>query len=241
MKKVLMFICLASIIACKEDRTPKVKYNEDALENNVNEHDSITKDSTVLVIADLPVHIDSTEYVIHPIGNYKIEDYRGKTIFKSSSGSSGGFSISSFNGSRLSGNISNLKFQHLKSNDLYALTNKNIVINSVQFLKDIYQSNKKQYLVYEIIDEDTNDDGELNYLDIETLYISDISGKRFEKLTEKNMEIIDWKIVSVLNKLYFRCVEDINKDGVFNKKDKIHYSYVDLSEDSINVIEYYPI
>ena len=68
----------------------------------------------------------------------------------------------------------------------------------------------------------TNQDGKLDYNDINTLFISKINGTDFRKLTETNKELIDWKLIESKNRLYFRTIEDTNKDGEFDKKDIAH-------------------
>ena len=185
--------------------------------------------------------IDSTDYLIHPIGDFRIEDNRGKVIYKSSGYGSKDFSISSYGGYRISGNLSNVKFQHIDSEKLSVLTTNVIKIKSLTFLRKVYDNSKKQFLVYEVTDKDTNQDGKLDYNDINTLFISKINGTDFRKLTETNKELIDWKLIESKNRLYFRTIEDTNKDGEFDKKDIVHYKYVDLNSDNLKITEYKPI
>ena len=42
------------------------------------------------------------------------------------------------------------------------------------------------------------------------------------------------------NRLYFRCIEDINKNGAFDKNDKVHYHFVNLLADEWKVEVYTP-
>ena len=96
----------------------------------------LKKDSTLIEIVDLPIHIDSTKYLIYPIGEYKIYGSRG-SYFKSSSYGSGSFSISGYRRYEISGNLYNLKFEEIESEKTRMLTDKNIRIESVRFLKEI--------------------------------------------------------------------------------------------------------
>ena len=108
----------------------------------------------------------------------------------------------------------------------------------MEFLNEIFKKNGEQFLVYRVLDKDTNQDKELNYSDISTLYISNIDGTKFTKLTAEFHELIDWKIIPIKNRLYFRSVEDSNKNGIFDKEDKISYQFIDLSDKEWRVKKY---
>ena len=77
--------------------------------------------------------------------------------------------------------------------------------------------------------------------DIKNLYISDINGKNFTKLSAEFQELIDWNTIESQNRLYFRTIEDINKNGAFDKDDKVHHHFVDLLSKDWKVQEYNPI
>ncbi|WP_234859377.1 hypothetical protein [Aquimarina aquimarini] len=238
MRNFIIIGALALMLAsCGTDNKPKIIHNSRD-DKGVTE---LKRDSTFIEIADLPMQIDSTEYLIHVIGDYKIENSRGKTLSKWSSYGSESFSISQYGGYKISGNISNVKFQHQDAIELVALTDKVVKISSILFLHEVYKNTDKQLLLYEVIDKDTNQDGKLDYNDINTLYISKINGSNFKKITDTNQELIDWKIITSNNRLYLRSIEDINKDGKFDKKDSVHYKFVDLNTDNLNVIEYKPV
>lgn len=239
MKNILICgIMILLLASCGKENKPKIVHTE----NTETEIPEIKKDTTFIEISDLPIEIDSTDYLIHPIGDFRIEDKRGKIIYKSSGyRSNKSFSISNYGGYRISGNLSNVKFQHKDSETLSALTQKIIKINSITFLRKLFDNTKKQVLVYEVTDKDTNRDGKIDFSDINTLYISKINGIDFKKLTDTNRELIDWKFIESKNRLYFRTIEDTNKDGEFDKSDIVHYKYVDLNSENLKVTEYKPI
>ena len=238
MKNILILgITILLFTSCGTDNKPKIVHAE----NNGTEIPELKKDTTFIEISDLPIQIDSTDYLIHPIGDFRIEDNRGKVIYKSSGYGSKNFAIASYGGYRISGNLSNVKFQHIDSEKLSTLTKNIIKIKSLTFLRKVYDNTKKQFLVYEVTDKDTNQDGKLDFNDINTLFISKINGTDFRKLTDTNKELIDWKLVESKNRLYFRTIEDTNKDGEFDKKDIVQYKYVDLNSDNLKITEYKPI
>lgn len=225
------------LVACNTNELPKIKHTDRDSDKTL----SISKDTTLVEIADLPIHMDSTSYLIHPIGSFKMYGSESKIYSGSSGNRSGNFYVSNYNNYSITGNLHNLKFQHLGSEHFTVLTKKNIRISAITFLRDLFDNNKKQLLIYRVLDMDTNQDNKLDTNDVETLYMSNIDGSDFKKLAPEFQELIDWKFLSINNRLYFRSIEDINKDGEFDKDDKIHYYYVDFNDDTHSVMTYNPI
>jgi hypothetical protein len=87
---------------------------------------------------------------------------------------------------------------------------------------------------------DTNKDGKLDNNDIKSLYMSTVSGQKFTKLSPDFQELIDWKIIESKNLLYFRTIEDSNKNGEFDAKDRLQYQFVNLLDKEWKVISYKP-
>lgn len=234
---LLGFIVL-SFSYCSDPINQKVVYSE----NENPETLELKQDSTMVKIADVPIYIDSTQYLIHPIGEYKIYRGRGSSFYGYSKYGTGSFSSSSFNDNdEIDGTLNNLKFQHINSEKLVPLTSKNIRIKHISFLRTIFNNTKKKVLVYRVLDQDTNQDGMLNYFDVESLYMSNVDGSEFKKITPNLQELIDWKILKVNNKMYLRSIEDTNKNGEFDKDDKMHYWYIDFNLTDPQVIEYNPV
>jgi len=232
---LLLIVLFSSCITNDKPRiVPSNENRSDALPD-------LVKNSSKINVADLPIHIDSTSYLLHPIGEFSIEEERGKIIYKSSRSGGNNFSISSSNRNSISGDLSNIMFQHILSEELKPLTTKTIRIQSVTFLREIYNKTKQEFLLYVINDQDTNQDKKLDSDDIKTLYLSTIDGRNFKKITTSNRELIDWKIISTANRLYFKTIEDTNKDGDFDERDKIFYNYVNLSSTTLKVVEYNPL
>ena len=239
-KTILMLAGLGTLLAAsckKEADAPKVIY-EDAAKT---EAKPVKVDSTQIEIADLPVQMDGTKYLIHPIGDYRIYEGRAKSGYGSSSTDKVSFSISNYNRFEITGFLQNLKFQHIDSTEIRPLTDKTIIIQTASYLNTIFDKTKQQLMVYSVLDMDTNKDGKLDSSDIKTLYLSEISGRRFTKLSADFQEVIDWNLVESKNRLYFRCIEDTNKNGQFDKEDVVNYHFVDLSDKSWKVESYKPV
>jgi hypothetical protein len=73
--------------------------------------------------------------------------------------------------------FTNLKFQKIDSDSIHALTDKPALILTATYLSTVSEEWKTNYGVH--CDVDTNRDGKLDTSDIKSLYLSDISGKKF--------------------------------------------------------------
>ena len=232
-----MLICVLSLLAsCKPDtEKPKVIYEDQKTESA----NAVKRDSSQIKIADLPVQMEGTKYLIHAIGDVRVSAERGS--YGSSKTNSVSYAISNYNRFELTGYFENLKFQHIDSTNIRPLTDKVIQIQTATYLNTIADKTKKQILVYSLVDSDTNRDNKIDSNDIKSLYISHFNGTGFVKLSAELQELIDWNIVEVQNRLYFRTIEDNNKNGAFDKSDNVHYYFVKLLEKEWKAEEYKPI
>jgi len=240
MKHLPIYILLsimALMVSCKkETEKPKVIYEDTskpAAAANVN--------SDKIVLADLPIQMEGTSVLIYPIGELNISDGNESKLESSSYKRDRNFMISNTSEYEITGYLSSIKFQQVGTDSITNLTDKNVIIERITYLKNFADKTKKQLLVYVLEDLDSNKDGKLNSGDIKNLYISDINGKNFTKLSAEYQELIDWNTIESQNRLYFRTIEDINKNGAFDKDDKMHYHFVDLLSKDWKVQDYNPI
>lgn len=233
----LMNLAILCLVSCKEEvEKPKVIYDSS------NRNKQLTKvDSTQIAIADLPIQMEGTDYLIHPVGDLRVYERGTKAKYGSSSVIDLSFTISNLGDSELTGYLQNLKFQKLDSDSITALTKKPALILTATYLNAIADKTQKQILVYTMYDMDTNKDGKLDTSDIKSLYLSDISGNHFTKISANFEELIDWNLIESKNRLYFRTVEDTNKNGQFDKNDVVHYNYIHLLDKDWEVTSYEPI
>jgi hypothetical protein len=238
MKAASLFLAGISILffaSCKEEKEkPKVIYDSPAKKTTA----VVKVDTASVEIADLPVQITGTNYLIHPIGDVRFTD---KSRYNSGSGSDISYTISNYNEFEITGFLRNLKFQQADSDSLKVLTDKPVLIQTATYLKALADRGKQQLLVYTLADMDTNKDEKLDAADIKTLYLSNISGQDFMKLSPDLQELIDWKLMENKNRLYFRTIEDTNKNGEFDQADVLHYYFKDLAGKESQVTEYKPI
>ena len=233
------FLCLTLVLvglfsSCKKEEAekPKVTY-----ETTSKVKPEVVIDTNQIAVADLPINMEGTNFLLHPIG---VMSGKGKGI-KSSSDSGESFTVSNYGEYQITGYLKNLNFQEIGKDTIYALTNKQILIETATYLKTFADKTKQQLLVYSLADMDTNKDGKLDNSDIKSLYISTISGQKFTKLSADFNELIDWKVIESKNLLYFRTIEDTNKNGEFDAEDSLQYHFVNLLDKDWKVSSYKPI
>ena len=237
MKNHLSYITLILVvlfISCKKEEAEKPKVTYETTSKGKPE---VVADTNQIAVADLPINMEGTNILIHPIG---VMSGKGKGI-KSSPEEEESFTVSNYGEYQITGYLKNLKFQEIGKDSIYALTDKQVLIETATYLKTFADKSKQQLLVYSLADMDTNKDGKLDSSDIKSLYISTISGQKFTKLSADFQELIDWKILESKNILYFRTIEDTNKNGEFDADDNLKYNSVNLLDKDWKVTSYKPI
>jgi hypothetical protein len=233
MRIILSLALFLSIISCKQEQaTPKVSYDTSKAETTA-------KDTSGFKVADLPILMEESNYLIHPIGDVRVYDIDGRT-YGSSKANQISYSISNYNRFEITGFLDNLNFQHIDSTNIKPLTDQKVQIQTATFLNTIAAKSKQQIMVYTLVDADTNKDGKTNQNDIRSLYLSTTSGTKLTKISTDFQEVIDWNIIEKTSRLYFRSIEDVNKNGAFDKNDKVHYHYVNLLANEWKVEMYTP-
>lgn len=202
-------------------------------------------DSTQIKIADLPIQMEGTNYLIHPVGNLRVFEKASKASYEATSNAYDAydvsFTISNLGEYEITGYLQNLKFQKIGSDSIRPLTEKPVLILTATYLQKIARRDQNQVMVYTLTDSDTNKDGKIETGDVKTLYLSDISGKNFTKVSPDLQELIDWDLIEAQNRLYFRTFEDTNQNRQFDKNDLLHYSYIDLEDKKWEAKEYKPL
>lgn len=240
MKKLhitIIGIAIVLLSSCKEEvEKPKVSYSGTGKAKELRK-----ADSTQIQIADLPLQMQGTDYLIHPVADLSIREKGTKSSYGSSSVNDLSFTISNYGEFEITGFLQNLKFQKTDSDSIRKLTDKPVLIQTATYLKSVADKTNNQIMVYTMVDMDTNKDGKLDTSDIKALYLSKISGEKFTKMSTDFQELIDWKLISSKNRLYYRTVEDTNKNGQFDKNDVVNYYYVDLSKKEWEAVSYEPV
>jgi hypothetical protein len=225
------------LLGCKDEKPqPKVIYEstEKAPKTEAKKGDKLT-------LVDLPIQFEGTDVLLFPVGEVVMNEEKLSKYESSSYEESTNFTVANTNEFEIAGNLSNIKFQVKPSDSLVSLTTQPIHIDRVSYLHAVAPLVKKQLLIYEVEDADTNQDGQINGNDIHSLYISTLEGKQFQKISPDLQEVIGWNVIEGRKQLYFRAIEDLNKNGAFDKEDKVHYYRVDLSVLPVQPQEFDPL
>lgn len=230
MYRFYVIILFSILFACKEkEHTPRVIY-----ETPIRATKQVVETNETL-IADLPIVFPEIDYLFHPIG--KIRDFGGRN--KDYQSGSYSYSISNYGDNEITGSFYNVLIQKINQDTLIPILDENKLITQMFFLKRHYQETKSAILICGIHDKDTNKNGVLDDRDLKSLYIKKV-GDTIQKISPDQMEWIDYTYVSLLKRIYFRCVVDTNKNGVIEKTDQVHYYYLNLEQYPWDVIEYFP-
>ena len=236
--KYIALVIIGTVVSCRDEvqKQPKVIYDAS------NKAKVVSKtDSTQIEVADLPIQMEGTNYLIHPVGDLRVYERGTKSRYGSSSVNDLSFTISNLGEYEITGFLQNLKFQKTDSDSIRPLSDKPVLILTATYLKLVADKTQNQIMVYTLADADTNKDGKIDSGDIKTLYLSNISGEHFTKISEDFQELVDWSLIESKNRLYFRTIEDTNQNGQFDKNDVLHYNYIDLASKKWVVKNYKPI
>ncbi len=217
-------------MACTNTDKPKVVYEQDTTTAE------LIIDTTAVPMANLPIHFDSTDYLLFVVG--KTQSYTRDSKFYMGSGSrdDDSFSAGYFDGESVRGDIDNIKFQHIDSIHIRELTTEQIKIRSFYLVHTT-----ANVILLEVMDKDTNKDKQLTYEDVVSFYIANANGTKFEKLSVNGHQLLDWELMSSANRVYFRTIEDANRNGEFDKKDTFHHYFVSLKTEDFEAVEIFPL
>lgn len=236
--RILLTLSLLVIIIASCEKKPKI--NPDIVIDTTSVVDDRLADTTKVLVASLPTKFDSTEVLLYTVGLVDLNPDRG-TIIKSEYYSSGPNSGSVYyHEDEISGNFINMIFK-VKIGEERKLTDRKMVINQAVFLRKIFKTTGNMYLLYFIYDRDTNGDGNLDYQDLEALYLSRLDGTELTKISRELHDFNDYTFVNDESRIYFRTLEDRNHDGLLTKRDVFHHYYIAFTEKGYTVTEHDPL
>ncbi len=217
MKQILIILLTTLIFSCnkRQDRIQIVE-NKNLTQKQI---DSVLDEYNFEY--SRVVFIDSLEKAILPISTQKA---RGGRRYKKVS-----YSADSYP------RYWNLLFYDVKTGKTKLLTEKKTRISD--FRTNLTKVGKilKRSILYEIGDTDFDLDNKLTYSDPIQLFISDIDGENFRKLSPKNEHLTEYQIVPNTNKIIFQTLRDTNDDKKFDIKDEVIWYMIDLSNESQSI------
>ena len=175
-------------------------------------------DENIKLIAELPVKIDSSDYLVFPVTALN----SGKRTSKVS------YTITKY----YENYYENFIFQNTKNGETHFITEKPVKIISYQQLKN-ENNNPDKVLIYEVIDNLRPNDPERP--EITSLYLSSIDGKTFTRVSKEKHDVRNWVYIPQLKKVFFNTVVDKNNDNQFDEKDE--YSTYQVSIETFKPIK----
>lgn len=128
----------------------------------------------------------------------------------------------------------NLIFYRKQDGGSHLLLNKPAKIASFETLEKKESGNPSTYfLLYKIIEADTNADKKFSYGDATIGYLSDLSGKNLQQITPNNTQMLNWVIVQSTKSMFVKITKDSNNDKKFTEIDETTYIKVSLDNPTI--------
>mgnify|MGYP003551129663 CR=1 FL=1 len=198
----------------------------------------VTNDSTetitdqkqkVLVYGDYK-DLDSTDYLLIPLGMKTLESQRGMRSKASVSSSHDESSnLASYQNFRYNfyslsfEDCNNIIFYNKKTEETHLLLQKPAIISRFYFphYDKEYKGKKYWFILLGIHEDDSNTDGYINGEDAEKVYAADLSGANMIQITPDNTQLVDWYIDSVTTNIFLKVRHDSNKDQRFNYYDDV--------------------
>jgi hypothetical protein len=112
--QLLSIFILLAIWSCGSDPKPTVVYPKETSGEIIEKE--LKLDTTLILVGELPIYFDSTDYILFPVGQIRVNSGGGSKIYFGS-GSSGdeSLSIGYLSGTKFTGNLNNIRLQHIDS------------------------------------------------------------------------------------------------------------------------------
>ena len=183
-------------------------------------------DTNMVFQPQFPILPDSSDYFIH-FSEYAEIDRAERSWLKVGSS----YSYSSERYKRL---ISNIAFQHKDSLTMSDLTNRKILFTGFEKLHRTGHS-QEAFMIYSVLESDTDKNGKVDFDDSHSVYLSDIDGTRFTRITPNGQYALDTEYYSDVHILYQRSFVDLDSNLCFSAKDSLCLSYIDLKRGDFKV------
>ncbi|WP_316827754.1 hypothetical protein [Pedobacter miscanthi] len=135
----------------------------------------------------------------------------------------------------------NFIFYNITSGKSELLTKERIIINSFNIGNAEKGSNHQatlsdQFIYYNITDSDYDGDQKLTSKDPHKLYLSNLEGKSFTRISPNNYNLGSWEIDDQHDLILMDLIKDVNGDKEFNEKDEVEYFIYNLKTGIIKAV-----
>ncbi|MCF6348586.1 MAG: hypothetical protein L3J20_09855 [Flavobacteriaceae bacterium] len=143
--RLLMLAVFFTILLTSCNRNHSEKSNHGVIINTLKENET-KNDGSFKLTADLPIKLDSSDYIIYPVHKLVNSKYNSKI---------------SYRGSGYENYLDNIIFQNIYTDKTHSLINDKIKIISYEQLYNTKREAEK-IIIYQIIDKFPKDDNEMN-------------------------------------------------------------------------------
>ncbi|HBB33213.1 MAG TPA: hypothetical protein DDZ80_08545 [Cyanobacteria bacterium UBA8803] len=113
----------------------------------------------------------------------------------------------------------------------HLLLDKKARISSFDFLEQ--KKPLARFVLYKIIENDTNQDGELTEEDATIGYLSDLAGKNLQQITPNNSQLLSSTVVQSVGAIFAKIIKDSDGDRKFTERDETAFIKVNLDNPGI--------
>lgn len=204
MKQIITTCIILSFLSCQNNHQQIEKVES---ENMTQEQIDSVLQAFEFEYAE-PIIIDSTDQVLLPIStsllqsrspSYNKDDYYSTDYW-------------------------NILFYNRKTGETNLLTKEKLRISKIDAQYNEYEElpNKRleEKILYTVKDKDYNEDGYLDYADPKFLFVSEIDGSGFRRISPLNEDLQYHEVVPNAQQIIFKTLRDINQDAIFNSVDE---------------------
>ncbi len=237
--RILTFLVVIFLFSCgSKHQTPEVVYPNNMTDSThtASELDPISRN----LFMDFPFAFDSSSLFIYPVRN--THDSRGSDNKnnKISSDFMNSYQYSDWaemSQSGASGWFYNFLFQDENTQDLRPITDKDIRFSEMIIIRDSVSQQAVHTLLLKVYDKDSNQDKLLNREDLISYYVADVNGKNLRKISPEGHLTSGHIYRKRLKRLYFRTIEDIDKNGIFEKNDPRHQYFYSIKTGKVTEVK----
>lgn len=236
MRYFFIIFLFVSLLSCDNNRPTQVVYP-------INFADSTGIATAKLepieknLFMDFPFAFDSSSLFIYPVRN--TYDSRGSDR-KISSDLMNSYQYSDWaemSQSGASGWFYNFIFQDRNTQDLRPITDKELRFSEMIIIRDSIDQRAANTLLLQVYDQDSNQDKFLSREDLMSYYVASIDGKNLKKISPEGHLINGHIYRRRLKRLYFKTIEDTDKNGKFEKNDQRHQYYYSIKTGKVEEVK----
>lgn len=186
------------------------------------------KKDTILTTHDIalesPMILKNSDYILIPVEGKNLYRRRHEGKFKQ----------------KAKPKYCNIVFYNRETKESHFFTRDRMDIRAVNVLhnrREIKGSIYNGKILYEIITTDYHEDGTLNGLDPEYLFVSDFDGSNLIQISPDNEDLLSYIVTEGDQKIIFRTRRDSDQDSLYNRLDETVLYIAELKNENWKVQE----